>query len=822
MIGSGICQVLALCFFICLVGDHSDSKRRTGLAQAVAPRAHDCKNSASGSQLGLDRSPGLYLAQGQDTSGQPPLGDEWLAVQVLPDFLQGQCEFLSDLRLRLAEGLGSQRHGGHELHWRVGTATVSAGHIAPEANGQEQSPWQGQAARLAGRACQGQGQRPRPGGSGGALYYTVAGAASSQSDAEQATGDAQCTTAGAHGRAEAHEQSPGPAGAHGGLAGQHTQPRRPGNEGHGEAGNQAAPSLGGTTQRGLHQPCQGTRRQSGVRSCLGQLLPGPLGCLDGPAEAAGRDATELLQVGGGLGAETPRSLQKPQGGYWRICRGGPRDGPRPGGGDRGCCERGCGGCCQGRGPPRGSGPSESLLSRGAACCQGGSTEGGRAARCFPVAAAARAGGGSRRERQARRGSSQAAGGAQAGTDWFRWQIFCIGPWKSPRGIHGPEGLPDGCFGHSVIYETDYVSPEMAPILAVQLEAELQFPCLAGVWQDPRIHDAVEQDAGKATGHVVGRHAGGRPVPQRHAIAPPTPAAMRLKVMWDADDKQQLYLNGWLRQVRRVLQHGQQTCTVPSSHAVCPRDVSVHARASSSTFRDLPVHMARPGVRLDVAERGAERGADHALDKTCGQDFRAFSTCEAGIRASVSAHLPTLLVGSRAHHAQTEPHPAWAPCLPEPGRVPHWLCTALPPPPSPPMASEVPSYLMPAVNVWNVTQQECTSPSGFQQGTMPVLHPAAKAPQAFTMLSLHVASRLPVYPTELDRHEVRGQELSHLRWCGVQQVPAASDEVASNLQYILFDTEVHMRSRPLRATWTLDHIVADGAVSSPRAPGPSVS
>ena len=60
---------------------------------------------------------------------------------------------------------------------------------------------------------------------------------------------------------------------------------------------------------------------------------------------------------------------------------------------------------------------------------------------------------------------------QSWQGWRKAFFFCLGPWSSLRGPHGP--VPHhGHLEHSVRFEMDYVCPEFARVLAVQLDSEV--------------------------------------------------------------------------------------------------------------------------------------------------------------------------------------------------------------------------------------------------------------------------------------------------------------------------------------------------------------
>ncbi|CAE7300846.1 unnamed protein product [Symbiodinium sp. CCMP2592] len=98
---------------------------------------------------------------------------------------------------------------------------------------------------------------------------------------------------------------------------------------------------------------------------------------------------------------------------------------------------------------------------------------------------------------------------------------------------------------------------------------------------------------------------------------------------------------------------------------------------------------------------------------------------------------------------------------------------------------------------------------------PEAAPGAQAPRHFTALSLQLAARVSVSPPEHDRWEVRTQPLASFQWSGLARPQERTDALPLPGQYVLFDTEYHMRVRPLGPLWTIDHVVADILSLMPR-------
>ena len=134
----------------------------------------------------------------------------------------------------------------------------------------------------------------------------------------------------------------------------------------------------------------------------------------------------------------------------------------------------------------------------------------------------------------------------------RWPIaFCLGPWSSLRGPHGPSVPLWDVAQHSVRGEADYVQPEHARLLATALEAEVCHPCLVGVWKDPRLRDGVEDfpvyEAGAEQVNMQMGCSGCTCVSNRRVILP------RLRVCWGDQQEMHRIANGWIRVLRTVAQ-----------------------------------------------------------------------------------------------------------------------------------------------------------------------------------------------------------------------------------------------------------------------------
>ena len=82
-------------------------------------------------------------------------------------------------------------------------------------------------------------------------------------------------------------------------------------------------------------------------------------------------------------------------------------------------------------------------------------------------------------------------------------------------------------------------------------------------------------------------------------------------------------------------------------------------------------------------------------------------------------------------------------------------------------------------------------------------------RTFPMMRLHLASRIPVFPSDLDRPEQRQRAVSSFAWItGFRATGAVQGSEGQFDRFVIYDSAVHVQTRPLPRGWDLDHVVAE--------------
>ncbi|CAE7773948.1 unnamed protein product [Symbiodinium sp. CCMP2592] len=93
-------------------------------------------------------------------------------------------------------------------------------------------------------------------------------------------------------------------------------------------------------------------------------------------------------------------------------------------------------------------------------------------------------------------------------------------------------------------------------------------------------------------------------------------------------------------------------------------------------------------------------------------------------------------------------------------------------------------------------------------TSPIASPSVpQKPRTFSLLSLQLAAHVAVFPPEMDRWELCAKPLTEFGWSGLAATSGATEQAPTARHYVLFDSDQHMRLRPLGPTWTVDIVAA---------------
>ncbi|OLP94203.1 hypothetical protein AK812_SmicGene23807 [Symbiodinium microadriaticum] len=82
-------------------------------------------------------------------------------------------------------------------------------------------------------------------------------------------------------------------------------------------------------------------------------------------------------------------------------------------------------------------------------------------------------------------------------------------------------------------------------------------------------------------------------------------------------------------------------------------------------------------------------------------------------------------------------------------------------------------------------------------------------RSFPMMRMHLASRIPVFPTVLDRPEQRQRAITSFSWItGFRATGAVQGTEGQFDRFVIYDSAVHVQIRPLPRGWDLNHVVAE--------------
>ncbi|OLP94487.1 hypothetical protein AK812_SmicGene23513 [Symbiodinium microadriaticum] len=82
-------------------------------------------------------------------------------------------------------------------------------------------------------------------------------------------------------------------------------------------------------------------------------------------------------------------------------------------------------------------------------------------------------------------------------------------------------------------------------------------------------------------------------------------------------------------------------------------------------------------------------------------------------------------------------------------------------------------------------------------------------RTFPMMRLHLASRIPFFPSDLDRPEQRQRVISSFAWItGFRATGAVQGSEGQFDRFVIYDSAVHVQTRPLPRGWDLNHVVAE--------------
>ena len=87
---------------------------------------------------------------------------------------------------------------------------------------------------------------------------------------------------------------------------------------------------------------------------------------------------------------------------------------------------------------------------------------------------------------------------------------------------------------------------------------------------------------------------------------------------------------------------------------------------------------------------------------------------------------------------------------------------------------------------------------------------------FPPLRLQIAASIPIFPSELDRPELRARPITSFAWVtGHRATGAVTGELGQFDRFAIYDTAHHAQVRQLPRAWDLDHIVAEVLSIFPR-------
>ena len=82
------------------------------------------------------------------------------------------------------------------------------------------------------------------------------------------------------------------------------------------------------------------------------------------------------------------------------------------------------------------------------------------------------------------------------------------------------------------------------------------------------------------------------------------------------------------------------------------------------------------------------------------------------------------------------------------------------------------------------------------------------PSSFSDIRLRITAAVDIYPSELDRPEVRQQQLSGLSWLSGWRVGGSVCREAQQDRYALLSTDRHLQLRYMRRGWSINELVSD--------------
>ena len=82
------------------------------------------------------------------------------------------------------------------------------------------------------------------------------------------------------------------------------------------------------------------------------------------------------------------------------------------------------------------------------------------------------------------------------------------------------------------------------------------------------------------------------------------------------------------------------------------------------------------------------------------------------------------------------------------------------------------------------------------------------PSSFSDIRLRITAAVDIFPTELDRPEVRQQQLSGLSWLSGWRVGGSVCSEAQQDRYALLATDRHLQLRTMRRGWSINELISD--------------
>ena len=241
--------------------------------------------------------------------------------------------------------------------------------------------------------------------------------------------------------------------------------------------------------------------------------------------------------------------------------------------------------------------------------------------------------------------------------------------------------------------------------------------------------------------------------------------------------------------------------------------------SSASFRCANPGPLRSCLKRDTAPKGRcvsfepctvfieEAAAVHSFLETPAPDTSCVhsrhvqpvvGTAEQSLAAATACQHTASLARSKVGTCRTlpGPHPAGDHLpLPNPSRVPPlWACTDG-------LTLPVDGYLpMP------------TRPGHHVSDALPL---AQFGPSQFSEIRLRITASIDLYPADMDRPEIRQQQLSSHDWLTGWRIRGGVGLEAQQDRYALYSTEHHLQMRTMKRGWSINELVADVAGVIPR-------